>query len=121
MMQKFRFNKRFTTRNEEINANRTHWRVGQKLKKDNTNEISWMAKEQGLKPFTKPVRIKRFFKYHRLNQDPDNLESMSKEILDGLVVAKVLPNDSLKWIVGFDQTEFIKSDDEGGEFHIYEI
>lgn len=121
MLQKFRFDMKFTTRNEEINANRSHWSKGRKLKKDDTEDVYWMAKEQGLKPFTKPVRIKRFFKYKTLKEDGDNLESQTKVILDGLVSAGVLKGDHLKWIVGFDQTEFTKSEDEGGEFHIYEV
>lgn len=121
LYQKFRFDRRFTTRNKEISANRGHWSKGRKIKSDETWEVEVSAREQKLKPFTKPVRIKRFFKYQRTNEDADNLESTTKVILDGLVAAGVLPGDSLKWVVGFDQTEFIKSKDQGGEFHIYEV
>lgn len=127
MLQKFRFNKRFMTRNEEKRhyankyANNNDWNMGSAIYQSEKLEIARMAKEQKLKPFTKPVRIRRFFKYRRTNQDGDNLESMTKVIQDGLISSGILPGDSLKWIVGYDQTEFTKSEDEGGEFHIYEV
>ncbi len=107
--------------NELISANRSHWARGGKMKKEETDEAYWLAKEQGLKSFKYPVRIKCFWKYNRDNQDPDNLRSQIKPILDGLVKAGVLQGDTIKWIKGFDGDEYIKSKDEGGEIHIYEI
>ncbi len=121
MIQKLRLTERLTTMNELVRANRNHWSKGGKLKKDETELIYYLAKEQGLKPFKFPVRIKCFWHYNRDNQDPDNLRTQIKSILDGLVLAGVLQGDSMKWIKGFDGDEFIKSKDEGSEIHMYEV
>lgn len=121
MMQKLRLHRKFTTMNELNDANRSHWSNGREIKKAETEEIAWMCKEQGLRPFTKPVRIKCFWRYKNILSDPDNIRAQLKSILDGLVMARIIPDDNLKWIKGFDGDEFVKSDKEGGEVHIYEI
>ncbi len=121
LFQKFRFNVDLTKMNDLIDANRTHWSVGAKIKEDETLWVKLMAHEQRLKPFTQPVRIKWFWKYQHRGQDPDNIASQKKQILDGLKAAGVLPKDNLTFVVGFDGDEFCKSEDYGGEVHIYEI
>ena len=82
-----------------INRNRF---LGNQLKQQETNLIALYAKR--LKPCTNPVFID--FKYYEPNakRDPDNIVAAKKFILDGLVVAGVLPNDTQKWILGFSDT-----------------
>lgn len=129
MMQKFRFDRNFTTMNDLTRENRTvfihengkRWFKGASTKKEETDWVKVMAKVQLMKPFTKPVRIKCFWNYNNNNQDPDNIRTQVKPILDGLKAAGILPKDSLAFIKGFDGDEYNKSEHEGGELHIYEI
>lgn len=82
-----------------INRNRF---LGNQLKQQETNLVALYAKK--LKPCTHPVFVS--FKYCEPNakRDPDNIVAAKKFILDGLVVAKILPNDTQKWILGFTDT-----------------
>lgn len=97
-----------------INRNRF---LGNQLKQNETNLVALYAKR--LKPCTSPVSID--FKYYEPNakRDPDNIVAAKKFILDGLVVAGILPNDTQKWILGFRDTWAV-SDTVGVEILIKE-
>lgn len=85
-----------------INRNRF---LGNQLKQRETNLVALYAKR--LKPCEHPVFID--FQYYEPNakRDPDNIAAAKKFILDGLVVAGVLPNDTQKWIVGFSDRWYV--------------
>lgn len=97
-----------------INRNRF---LGNQLKQNETNLVALYAK--GLKPCQYPVYID--FRYYEPNakRDPDNIAAAKKFILDGLVVAGILPNDTQKWILGFSDTWTV-SDTVGVEILIKE-
>jgi len=90
-----------TDQNTYINAERTNRFMASKIKKEETENVYWSCKEQGLQPMVHPVIIT--FNYHTvsLRKDPDNTSFAKKYILDGIVKAGVLPNDGRKQIYRF--------------------
>lgn len=94
--------------NELVALNRTNKYAAAKKKKEETELVAWMCKEQNLKVFKKPIKLKCYWIYERTNQDPDNIRSQIKVILDGFVLSGIIPDDSVKTIKGFDGDEYIK-------------
>jgi hypothetical protein len=113
MIQTLKIPIKLTNMNELINANRSHWSKGKKLKEADTEAILYLCKSQRLIPFVKPIHIYCKWNYKRTSQDPDNIRTQIKPILDGLKNAGIIPNDSVKFILRFDGDEYIKSDLEG--------
>ena len=63
--------------------------------------LAWEALAQNVTQVTDPAYIafEWFTKDRRV--DPDNVRFAAKYILDGLTKARVLPDDSMRWIRGF--------------------
>lgn len=97
-MQKLIIKGRLPSRNEAERAARTHWAVGAKFKKDNTELIMWEAIRQHAKPENGNVLVEVTFYEKDYKRDEDNVQSGVKYILDGLVAAKVLPNDTRRFV-----------------------
>lgn len=97
--QSFFIPHRFPGLNDMIAADRNNRYTGGRLKKEWTGITHMYAKR--LKPVTMPVTIE--FVYYEPNnkRDPDNITAAKKYILDGLVSAGILPDDTQKWIMGF--------------------
>lgn len=96
----------FPTLNDMIGDARKHWAISAKHKKESTE----LARVQclRLKPIVQPCRVS-FDWFYSSKCDPDNISSGGrKSILDGMVEAKVLPNDNDKWVIGFDRENFTK-------------
>lgn len=111
-----------TDLNAYVNACRRNRFVGAKIKKDETERVYWECKEQKIKPATKfPVRIT--FNWYLKNKrvDPDNAVFGKKFLLDGFVMAGVLPDDSQKYIKGFSEDWFIDKEFPRTEIIISEI
>ena len=74
-----------------------HWSSYAALKKAQTNKVRWIAQGQ-LTPVDGPVDL--VFRWTTKNRkvDPDNTSHGAKYIIDGLVAAKILPDDSRKTI-----------------------
>jgi len=66
------------------------------MKEEYTNMITWIAKK--LPKYEKVALIITWYEPDR-RRDPDNIMAGQKFILDGLVAAKGIPNDSQKYIV----------------------
>lgn len=63
-----------------------------RLKRDWTNTVHLLAKR--LKPMPGPVRMSFLWVEAHRRRDPDNIAAGGRKlVLDGLVAAKVLPND----------------------------
>lgn len=60
--------------------------------------MAWLAKQARLPKFEKAYLVITWFEPDR-RRDPDNIMAGQKFILDGLVAAKVIPNDNQKYIV----------------------
>lgn len=82
-----------STMNKLINADRTHWAVGAKKKKGNTNFVWALCLQQMIKPTTSPPRFHITFYRKNKRTEKDNLLAQTKEILDGIVLAGVIPDD----------------------------
>lgn len=105
--QKFTIPGRFLGRNESERLARSHWAKANKVKREETETVSLYARQAGIKPVEGPVDVSvvfaeevRFFKNGNRKpvRDVDNIQSAVKPILDGLVEAGVLPNDSPEWV-----------------------
>ena len=101
---------RFPTLNEYINIERGNKIASAKLKKDCTEQVYWQCKELNAKPVTSMVDV--HFEWHVTGRhDPDNIDFARKFILDGLVLAKVLKDDSQQYI-GYLSSEIVKDTDD---------
>ena len=100
----------FTSLNKMINANRGNYHLGAKIKKRETEfvRLSLLNKQ----PFTCPCKIKFTWLITNKRTDPDNIASCKKQILDGMVKANIIPDDTHRYIKGFID-EFQMSDKEG--------
>lgn len=97
-MQRFTIKGRLPSRNEAERAARTHWAVGAKLKKDATEAVMWSAVSQHIKPESGSVTVEVTFYEKDYRRDEDNVQSGVKYILDGLVQANILPNDTRRLV-----------------------
>lgn len=69
------------------------------MKDRNTQMVAWLAKKAGLPKYEKAYLIITWYEPNR-KRDPDNIMGGQKFILDGLVLAGIIPNDSQKYILG---------------------
>lgn len=84
--------------NTVINQSKTHWSKYRKLKQSATDTCAWYAKRH-LRPIGEQrVRICCVWCNQKWLKDPDNVSHAVKYILDGLVIAKILPNDNYRYI-----------------------
>ncbi len=85
--------------NEIIAAAKSHFAKYSTEKKEYTEEVAWLAKQARLPKFEKAYFIITWYEPD-LRRDPDNIMAGQKFIMDGLVQAGVIPNDSQKYIAG---------------------
>ncbi len=86
--------------NDYTNANRTNHYKGNKLKQRTQRDIGYYLPKVKI---TKPVKIKITWFEKNKRRDPDNVIFAKKFILDAMVNAGVLVDDSQKWIKGFEE------------------
>ena len=101
---------RFPTLNEYINIERGNKISSAKLKKDCTEQVYWQCKELDVKPVGSMVDV--HFEWHVTGRhDPDNIDFARKFILDGLVMANVIQDDSQQYI-GYLSSEIVKDTED---------
>lgn len=120
----FKIGQRLPSFNEYVNACRANPYVGAKLKKDTEYVIEFeimLAKRNGSLKVPKPP-VKITFVWHESNKrrDLDNIFSAKKYILDAMQKARVLENDSRKFIVGLTD-EIVDDTADFVEVKIYEV
>ena len=102
VIQSFEIPGGFLGRNESERLARSHWSRANEVKREETETAMLCAMEAGLKPMAGPVDVSVVFCeqvgfYKNGNRkklhDVDNVQSAVKPILDGLVKAKVIPDD----------------------------
>ncbi len=86
--------------NDYTNANRTNHYKGNKLKQRIQRDISRCLPKVTI---TQAVYIKIRWYEKNKRRDPDNVIFAKKFILDAMVNAGVLVDDSQKWIKGFEE------------------
>ena len=69
------------------------------MKDKNTEQVAWLAIQSHIPRFEKAYFIITWYEPD-LRRDPDNIMGGQKFIMDGLVQAGVIPNDSQKYILG---------------------
>ena len=82
--------------NQTLAETKKHWSRYATVKKTATEIVAWNCKAQKLEPVE--GRVTLVFDWPHSRKDPDNQSFGAKMILDGLVKAEVLPDDSRKWI-----------------------
>ena len=83
--------------NDIINAARNHWSTSAEQKKTYTDIVFWCAKKAHL-PKMKRVKVRITWFESNAKRDPDNIHAGVKFILDGLVLAGIIPNDNQQHI-----------------------
>jgi len=92
---------RFPSLNEYIGAMNRNRFVGNQMKREHTDLVAQYARVNKLGHFTEPVTIEFHYTEPNNKRDGDNIVFAKKFILDGLVEAGVLTDDSQKWVKGF--------------------
>ena len=94
---KFDIEGRLPGLNEMIDAAKSHYGAYASMKQTYTDMVAWLAKKL---PTYK--RVDLVITWHEPDQrrDPDNIMAGQKFILDGLVAAGTIPNDSQKYVRG---------------------
>jgi len=112
-----RIEHKFTTLNQFINATRTNRYVSAKIKREET-EIARLSL-LGYPPLNTPVKLRFIWSCANKRTDLDNLVWARKFIIDGMVKAGVIENDSMRYIVGFEDV-LVFSDKWSVEIEVYE-
>lgn len=117
MTQILRIPGRLPGLNDYTGAERTNKYKGAKMKRECTDFVATFCKQQKVQKFKKPVIIKFVWIEPNTRRDPDNFTSFGRKvILDGLVRAGILPDDSQKWVKGW--SDGWKIDKENPEIYI---
>lgn len=92
---------RFPSLNDYISAERRNKHIAAKIKRDETKRVSDLATSPDMPTFSNPVMVRCIWIEPNSRRDADNVAFAKKFILDGLVDAGVLIDDSRKYVVGF--------------------
>jgi Holliday junction resolvase RusA-like endonuclease len=96
-----------TDLNTYINAERTNRFIGAQLKRKETERVALETRAAKVPPVSRyPVTISFRWFSKDARKDIDNVAFAKKFILDGLVLAGVLQEDSRKHVAGFGSEEF---------------
>jgi hypothetical protein len=90
------------TLNDQIRKARTNKFKSADIKKKWTFYIAELVKEQEIPKFSGQVWLHYEWKIVNFNRDPDNTSAAAKYINDGLKHAKIITEDNLKIIRGYD-------------------
>ena len=86
-----------------LSANtRHHWAVNREVARTWRHLAATTARAAGIPPMGRARIVVTFHKATANRYDPGNLAPVSKAIVDGLVDAGVLPDDSHEYVVGPD-------------------
>lgn len=94
---------RYPSLNEYTSANRSNRYAGSKMKKEETDRAFWACLEHKVKRVKNyPITLK--ITWHEIDRrrDIDNITWSVKFLLDGMVKAKVIEDDSQKYVVGIE-------------------
>lgn len=83
--------------NEILDYAKRHYAEYSPIKKEHTTAVAWLAKK--LPKYEKVALIITWYEPDK-RRDPDNIMAGQKFILDGLVMAGTIPNDSQKYVRG---------------------
>ena len=104
MKKELILNMPFPTLNEYIDLERANKYAAADMKKRKTNSVAFLALEQKFKLEKKKYDV--YFTWYKPNnkKDHDNITFAKKFVLDGLVLAKILPSDGSRYVNNFRDT-----------------
>lgn len=117
-MNKAEINMKLPSLNEYIAVCRKNQYEAAKFKRDIEDQICLFINR--LPEFHSPVTIQFTWYEKDLRRDADNIAAGKKFILDALVKAGKLPNDSRRWVVGFTD-EFITAKETKVVIYVKEL
>lgn len=82
-----------------VNANRFK---GNAMKQECTSLAAWAAKAARMPRFSRPVTVRFTWVERNRRRDLDNVAFGKKFVLDGLVAAGVIGNDTPQYVTGFE-------------------
>lgn len=106
--------------NDFLAAVNKHRLLGNKMKQEQTERVAWAAKTQ-LPVFTRQIKFTVVYREKNRKRDKDNIAFAKKFILDGLVVAGRIPNDTWEWIDGWTEAFVVDANDPGITVIINEV
>lgn len=107
---------RFPSLNDYVSKERTNRFVAAKMKREETERVWWSCSQ--LKPVKEPVAI--HFRWYEPNRrrDIDNIRFGAKFILDGLVNAEIISDDSQRYVKRLSDEVLIDKDNPRVEVDI---
>lgn len=108
MTLQFIFNGEFTDLNTYIRAERSNRFMAAKIKKTETERAAWEVIQPEKVVGKAVINFDWYTKDER--KDPDNISFAKKFLLDGMVMAGLLENDTRKCINGFIDCFFVDKD-----------
>lgn len=112
---------RFSGMNEYSKAQRINRFQGGSMKKNETLIAKITAQKQCKELFTNPVEIWFLWVEPNRKRDPDNIAAAKKFILDGLVSAGIILNDTQKYIRAFRDEFSVDKENPRVELIIMEV
>lgn len=104
--------------NEIIEAAKSHYHAYNKMKRENTDLVTWTAQKV---PEKKRVFLKITWVAKNKRRDPDNIAAAVKFIWDGLVEAGVIKNDGWSENGGWSNEFEVDSKNPRIEVEIMEV
>ena len=106
--------------NEIIDAAKYGWQKYCRIKKLNTKKVMYSAMGECIKPFRfVDIEVTWYCKDKR--KDKDNIAAGMKFILDGLVAARVIPNDTWEYVNSFSHHFEVDKNDPRIEVVVEEV
>lgn len=92
----------FPSLNDYIRAVNSNRFKGNAMKQECTSIAAWAARAARMPRFTRPVTVRFTWVERNRRRDIDNVAFAKKFVLDGLVAAGVIGNDTPQYVTGFE-------------------
>jgi hypothetical protein len=106
--------------NDFLAAVNKHRLLGNKMKQEQTERVAWAAKTQ-LPVFTRQINLTFVYREANHKRDKDNIAFAKKFILDGLVMAGRIPNDTWAWVADWSEAFVVEPKNPGITVIINEV
>lgn len=93
---------RMPSLNDYIRAERGSLYAANAMKRECTDAAAWAARVARMPRFTRPVTVRFTWVERNRRRDIDNVAFAKKFVLDGLVAAGVIGNDTPQYVAGFE-------------------
>ena len=104
-----------TDLNTYVNKERANRFAAAAIKQKETNRVYWECKSQKVGKVIPPVILDCHWFTKDLRKDADNIAFGKKFILDGLVLAGILPDDKRDMVMGFTDSFFVDKEKQGAK------